>query len=368
MSQEEVRMETETGVNGRKPGGQFLPMVVGVAAVVVILAGVHGASELISQFLMAFVITVAVAPVQSLLIRRGLGPLWAFLITVVATVVGIGLVITVLTSSINQFVQDLPQYKDEFAALQSQVTQTLTSMGISTSTVESSPADTSGLAASVAAAATWLVSAFADFGFMLGLAAFMLFEATLMPAKVRAIALPSSREPLNRFVSNVRSYVIVTTWVNLLVGAVDTVLLFAMGVPYAVLWGALAFLFGFIPSIGFLLSLVGPALMALLVSGPQAAAIVIVAFIIINGGIQNVILPRRMGEGTDLSPAVVFGSLLFWGFILGPVGAILSVPMTMIVRLSLEFSESTRGLAYLVSSGKHPFNGNKTQVEGEATP
>jgi len=361
-------MDSSTGSNGQKRGSQFLPMIVGVAAVVVVLAGVHGASDLISQFLMAFVITVAVAPVQGWLIRRGLGPIWAFLITVVATVLGIGLVITVLSSSINQFIQDLPQYKDEFADLQQQISETLTSLGISASAVESSPVNTNDLAAGVAEAASWLVSAFANFGFMLGLAAFMLFEATAMPAKIKAIALPASHESLSRFVIDVRSYVTVTTWVNLLVGVVDTVLLLIMGVPYAVLWGALAFLFGFIPSIGFLLSLVGPALMALLVSGPQAAAIVIVAFIVINGGIQNIILPRRMGEGTDLSPAVVFGSLLFWGFILGPVGAILSVPMTMIVRLSLESSESTRGLAYLVSSGRHPFNESRPDEGVGAAP
>jgi len=340
-------------------------MVVGIAAIVVILAGVHSANELISQFLMAFVITVAVAPVQSWLIRRGLGSTWASLITIVATVVGIGLVITILSSSINQFIHDLPQYQDQFAELQKQINEALSSLGISTSTVEASPANTSEIAASVAEAAAWLVGAFADFGFMLALAAFMLFDATAMPAKLKAIVIPESREPLNRFVDNVRSYVIVTTWVNLLVGVVDTVLLLAMGVPYAVLWGALAFLFGFIPSIGFLLSLVGPALMALLESGPQAAAVVVIAFIVINGGIQNVVLPRRMGEGTDLSPAVVFASLLFWGFILGPVGAILSVPMTMIVRLSLEFSEGTRGLAYLMSSGKHPFRGSVARAENE---
>jgi len=361
-------METEAGPSQHQRGSRFLPMVTGIAAVVIILAGVHGASQLISQFLMAFVITVAVAPVQSWLIRRGLGPIWAFLITVVATVVGIGLVITVLSSSINQFIQDLPQYKDEFADLQQQITEALAALGISASAVESSPVNSGDLAAAVAAAASWLVSAFANFGFMLALAAFMLFEAMAMPGKVKAIALPASRASLDRFVDNVRSYVTVTTWVNLLVGVVDTALLLVMGVPYAVLWGALAFLFGFIPSIGFLLSLVGPALMALLVSGPQAAAIVIVAFIVINGGIQNIILPRRMGQGTDLSPAVVFGSLLFWGFILGPVGAILSVPMTMIVRLSLESSESTRGLAYLVSSGRHPFNESRNGEGVGAAP
>ena len=345
----------------------FLQMIVGVAAAAIVLTVVHGASEIISQFLMAFVITVAVAPVQAWLIRRGMRPVWAFLITVVSMVVIIGLLITVLTTSMNQFVQSLPQYKDQFAELQDQVTQTLRSMGVSRATISASPAG-SDVAAAVAGVAAWLLSAFTSFGFMLALAAFMLFEATAMPAKVRAIALPARRAPLDRFVGNVRTYVVVTAWVNLLVAIVDTVLLFAMGIPYAVLWGALAFLLGFIPSIGFLLSLVGPALMALLVYGPEEALIVIVAFIVINGGIQNIVLPRQMGEGTDLSPAVVFGSLMFWGFVLGPVGAILSVPMTMIVRLALEMSDSTRGLSYLISSGKHPFNRTEPAEEGTGTP
>jgi predicted PurR-regulated permease PerM len=218
----------------------------------------------------------------------------------------------------------------------------------------------------VAEVAKWLAGAFANFGFMLALAAFMLVESIGLPEKVRQISAPSRRVHLDKFVDGVRSYVVVTAWVNFLVGAVNTVLLLIMGIPYAALWGVLAFLFGFIPSVGFLLSLIGPALMALLESGPQAALIVIVAFIVINGGIQNIILPRRMGEGTDLSTAVVFGSLLFWGFVLGPVGAILSVPMTMIVRLALDSSDGTRGLSYLMSSGRHPYIPTDTVLEEAA--
>jgi AI-2 transport protein TqsA len=345
----------------------FLQMIVGIAAAALILTVVHGASEIISQFLMAFVITVAVAPVQSWLIRRGLRPVWAFLITVVSMVVVIGLVLIVLTTSLNQFIQDLPQYQEQFAEVQAQVADTLAAMGISQSTIEASPA-ASDVAKSVGDAAAWLLGAFTSFGFMLALAAFMLFEATVMPVKVRAIAGATRRAPLDRFVNNVRTYVVVTAWVNFMVAIVDTTLLLLMGIPYAGLWGALAFLFGFIPSIGFMLSLVGPALMALLISGPQAAMIVIVAFIVINGGIQNIVLPRRMGEGTDLSPAVVFGSLMFWGFVLGPVGAILSVPMTMIVRLALESSDSTRGLSYLISSGRHPFSPTGAAAEDHGAP
>lgn len=343
----------------------FLQMAVGVAATAVVLTVVHLSSTIIAQFLMAFVIAVSVAPVQSWLIGHRLRPAWAFLVTVVSMLVIIAIAITVLVSSLNQFIGDLPQYQDQFAELQAQVAGTLESMGFSQSTVEASPLS-GNIAKAFGEIATWLLGAFANFGFMLALAAFMLLEATAMPAKVKAIALPTRREPLDRFVGNVRTYVVVTAWVNLLVGIVDTVLLLAMGVPYAVLWGALAFLFGFIPSVGFLLSLIGPALMALLESGPQAALIVIVAFIVINGGIQNIILPRRMGEGTDLSTAVVFGSLLFWGFVLGPVGAILSVPMTMIVRLALDSSDGTRGLSYLMSSGRHPYIPTDTVLEEAA--
>jgi len=341
----------------------FFHMIVGVAATAIVFAVVHMSSTIIAQFLMAFVIAVAVSPLQSWLIRRGLRPVWAFLITVVTMLVILGLVITLLTSSLNQFIGDLPQYQEQFADLQAQIAGTLESMGLSESTVQASPVSGS-IAQAVGDIASWLLGAFANFGFMLALAAFMLLETTAMPAKVKAIAGPARRAPLDRFVGNVRTYVVVTAWVNLLVGIVDTALLLAMGVPYAVLWGALAFLFGFIPSIGFLLSLVGPALMALLEFGPQAALIVVIAFIVINGGIQNVVLPRRMGEGTDLSAAVVFGSLLFWGFVLGPVGAILSVPMTMIVRLALDSSDGTRGLSYLMSSGKHPFNASSVTAEG----
>jgi AI-2 transport protein TqsA len=337
-------------------------MAVGIASVVIILAGVHGASQIVSQFLMAFVIAVSIAPLQRWLMKRGVRPAFAFIITVIATLVGIGLAIVVIVSSLNNFIQDLPQYEEQFNQLQSQITQTLSSLGVNVSS-SASEADASALAQMVASVAAWLVSAFANFGFMLALAIFMLLESTFMPAKVQAIATPNSRAPLDRFVGNVRNYVVVTAWVNFLVAAIDTALLFVMGVPYPVLWGALAFLFGFIPSVGFLLSLVGPALMALLVAGPQAALVVIVAFVVINGGIQNIILPRRMGQGTDLSAAVVFGSLLFWGYILGPVGAILSVPMTMIVRLSLESSNSTLGLSYLMSSGRHPFAGELTEAD-----
>jgi AI-2 transport protein TqsA len=357
-------MASEEQQTERRGGSTFLPMAVGIASVVIILAAVHGASQIVSQFLMAFVIAVSIAPLQRWLIKRGAHPTVAFIITVIATLVGIGTAIVVIVSSLNNFIGDLPQYEEQFAQLQGQITAALSSLGVNPSS-GAATADTSALAKMVAEVAAWLVSAFTNFGFMLALAIFMLLESTFMPAKVKAIATPISRAPLDRFVGNVRNYVVVTAWVNFLVAAVDTALLFVMGVPYPVLWGALAFLFGFIPSVGFMLSLVGPALMALLVSGPQAALVVIVAFIVINGGIQNILLPRQMGEGTDLSAAVVFGSLLFWGYILGPVGAILSVPMTMIVRLSLESSESTLGLSYLMSSGRHPFAGVSSETGDE---
>jgi predicted PurR-regulated permease PerM len=335
----------------------FLQLVVALAAVAVILGSVRAASDIISQFLMAFVIAVAVMPLQMWLTKKGLPPIVAFILTALAVIGGLGLLIVILVASLNEFATTLPEYESQMAETQSQIQDALNSFGITQESLDSTAAtsDASGVLAWLAGVASWLLGAFTNLGFMLAIAAFMLLETFNFPKKIAAVASPEGRRLLGKFVTDIRTYMIVTTKVNLMVGVVDTVLLMVMGVPFPLLWGVLAFLFGFIPSIGFLLSLVGPALMAWLALGPTEAIIVIVAFIVINGGIQNIVMPRQMGEGTGLSPAVVFGSLVFWGWVLGPVGAILSVPMTMITKLALDSADSTRGIAYLMTTGKHPF-------------
>jgi len=189
----------------------FLSMIVGIAAAAVVLVVLHGASQLVSQFLLAFVITIAVAPIQAWLVRRGMRSGLAFAITAIGTIVAILLLFLVLTASLNQFIATLPTYKEQFANLQSQIKDSLASLGLTKSTLESNPSlDSNAVVQWVGEIAKWLLGAFSSFGFMIFLAGYMLFESTRMPEKIRAIALPARREPVDRFVGNIRNYVVIT--------------------------------------------------------------------------------------------------------------------------------------------------------------
>jgi predicted PurR-regulated permease PerM len=121
-----------------------------------------------------------------------------------------------------------------------------------------------------------------------------------------------------------------------------------MGIPYAPLWGLLAWFMGYIPSIGFMIALIPPVLLAYAMYGLQTAVIVAIGYILINGGIQNFIQPKIMGQKLKVSPLIVFIGLFVWGYLLGGIGAILAVPMTMLVIIIMENFEGTRPVAILM--------------------
>ena len=128
------------------------------------------------------------------------------------------------------------------------------------------------------------------------------------------------------------------------------VLLALIGVDYPVLWGALAFLLNFIPNIGSIIAAVPPVLLALIQLGVAQAALVAGGFLVINMAIGNFLEPRYMGQGLGLSTLVVFLSLVFWGWVLGPVGMLLSVPLTIAVKIALEVRPDTRWMAIMLGS------------------
>jgi len=156
----------------------------------------------------------------------------------------------------------------------------------------------------------------------------------------------------------VRKYMTVLTGINLLVGLGDTVLLLYLGVDYALLWGLLAWFMGYIPSIGFIIALIPPMIMAYAQYGTQTALIVLVGYILINGGVQNFIQPKVMGTNLRISPVIVFIGLLIWGFLLGGIGAMLAVPLTLLTLILMENFEGTRTIAVLM-----PYAGEEKKEE-----
>jgi AI-2 transport protein TqsA len=121
-----------------------------------------------------------------------------------------------------------------------------------------------------------------------------------------------------------------------------------MDIPYAVLWGVAAFFLNFVPTVGSIVAALPPCLLALVQDGGGSAMILALGYVVINVGISNGIEPRFMGRGLGLSPLVVVLSMIIWGWVLGPIGMLLSVPLTTVVKLALEANEDTRWMAVIL--------------------
>jgi predicted PurR-regulated permease PerM len=141
------------------------------------------------------------------------------------------------------------------------------------------------------------------------------------------------------------------TWISLLTGLLAGLLCAAVGVDFPVLWGVLAFFLNYVPNIGSILAAIPPTLLALLRLGSGSVLAIVVGFVLINNVLGNIVEPRVMGRGLGLSPFAVLLSLVFWGWVLGPVGMLLSIPLTMAVKIAMESGSETRWIAVLLGPG-----------------
>ncbi len=140
----------------------------------------------------------------------------------------------------------------------------------------------------------------------------------------------------------------IKTSTSLLTGVSVSICLGLIGVDYPVLWGLMAFLFNYVPNIGSIIAAIPAILLALIQLGPWATFWAGLSYVLINVLVGNLIEPRYMGKGLGLSPLIVFVSLVFWGWVLGPVGMFLSIPLTMTLKIALDSSHESRKFARLL--------------------
>lgn len=326
--------------------GRLVIYLVGLASIFLILDGIRSSASIINPILLALVITITVLPVPSRLTRRGLPGWLALVLSILMVVLLLGLVIATVFFSIARLSSDLPIY---LASTSQQASTDLSAVQAPVTSIQIEQVITSigplaqGLLANVA-------GILVQFGLSLAIFFFMISAALALPTPAR-LGLDPNASAIGRISSlteDVRRYMTVLTGVNFMVGMGNTILLFILGVDYALLWGLLAWFMGYIPSIGFLIALVPPVLMAYAQYGLQTALIVLVGYVLINGGVQNLYQPKVMGDRLNISPVVVFVGLFIWGFLLGGIGAILAVPMTLLVLIIMENFEGTRTLAVLM--------------------
>ena len=176
------------------------------------------------------------------------------------------------------------------------------------------------------------------------------------------------REPLVGFADGTRTYLVVSTVFGLIVAVLDTIGLALLGVPAPVLWGLLAFITNYIPNIGFVIGLIPPAVLALLAGGPGLCISVIALYCVLNVVIQTVIQPRIVGDAVGLSTSLTFVSLVFWAWVLGALGALLAIPLSLLAKaLLVDVDPSTRWLSPLLAN-RAPPDEEPDEASTEAEP
>ena len=216
---------------------------------------------------------------------------------------------------------------------------------------------------------TGLSSALSNLVLILLTVTFILFEVSSFPVKLRAVlGNPEAVFPrFTRFVIEIRRYLIITTLINLTAGILIGIWLFILGVQYPVLWGFIVFLLHYIPNIGSVIAAIPTILFALIQLGISSAIFVAAGYLLIGFIIGNIIQPKIMGRRLGLSTLVVFLSLIFWGNLLGLIGAILCIPLTMTLKFAFESNETTKWIAVLLGpeksvEDKHPMTKKKKKI------
>ena len=329
-------------------GARFLLLA---AAFVILVAGMQAAVSLLVPFLLSLFVAVIATPPLFYLKSKGIPGGWAILIVVLGIVI-VGLLLGWLVGgSLNDFTGNLPKYQERLSTQSQGLQQWLAQHGISLNAGfllnYLDPGKAMGLAGSLLSG---LGNVLTQALLILITVIFMLLEAAVFSTKLQALSddPQASLQRITEITSSIKRYMMIKTSTSLLTGVLVTVLLLIVGVDYPVLWGLLAFLFNYVPNIGSIIAALPALLLALVQLGLGGALWSALGYLLINTLVGNVIEPRFMGKGLGLSPLIVFISLVFWGWVLGPVGMFLSVPLTMTVKIVLDSSDETRGFAVLL--------------------
>lgn len=328
-------------------------LLITVAALVIIIFGLHRAAPLIVPFLLAFFIATISAPPLFWLNRKGLPVSLATLVVVVAIIL-IGLTILVIIgSSLNDFARSLPAYQANIQDKAQGLLAWLTENGIKG--LDKGLVDTldPGVAMQYVAVLLFGLKTVLTSGFLIILTViFILLEASSFSSKLHAALANPERAVafFEKFNTNLQRYIVIKTLTSLATGIAITIWMVILGVDYPLLWGFLAFILNFIPTIGSILAAIPTALLALVQLGSGYMVLVLIGYLVVNITIGNFIEPKVMGRGLGLSTLVVFLSLVFWGYILGPVGMLLAVPLTMILKIALGSNEETKWIAIILGS------------------
>lgn len=324
--------------------------IVGILAILLI---VRYAKNITVPFLLSlFIAIIAAVPVGWLKKRGWSVPIAVSIVLVSAVLIEVALAL-LLGGIISRFTISLPTYQARLNEISDGFSSWLLNMGIDITDAGIIEALDPKIALDFANTLMLGVGEVVSNAFLIMLTVmFMLLEAWSFPAKINAMQSVRGGAILAEFVKVVDStkhYIGMKALTSLATGILIGVGLAIIGLDFAVLWGFLAFALNFIPTIGSILAAVPAVLLSIIQFGLLKTMIVIAIYFVVNIVIGSIVEPNIMGRQIGLSTLVVFMSLVFWGWLLGPVGMLLSVPLTMVIKFAAQTSEQTRWLAVLLS-------------------
>jgi AI-2 transport protein TqsA len=326
-------------------------LLVSLAAFVVIVAGMKAASSLLVPFLLALFIAILIASPYNWLQHKGLPAALALLLVMSVFVTLVFLIGALVGSSVQEFSGTFPHYQAQLQEKTAELVAWLGNRGLHVSgELISSYMDPGKAMKMVANILSSMGGLLTNSFLILITVIFIMLEAASFPDKWRA-ASANAEESLPRFsaaTENINRYMGIKILTSLVTGVAVIAWLGIVGVDYPVLWGLLAFLLNFIPSIGSIIAAVPPVILALVQLGVGSALATAAGFLVVNIAIGTFLEPRVMGKGLGLSTLVVFLSLVLWGWVLGPVGMLLSVPLTIAIKIALDSQDNTRWMAIML--------------------
>lgn len=334
-------------------------VLLGIASGVVTLAGIRALSGIVGPVVLALMLTIAVHPLTVRMRDRGTPGWLATLIGLVGVYLIVLGIAVALVISAARLATTLPEYQDQFTALVDNAEAALTNLGVSSEQVSNavSQIDPGRIASWVETFLGSALGLLSNLFFLVTLLLFMGMDAANFSDRLTEVSAPRTSvvEALRGFAQGTRSYLVVSTIFGAIVAVIDGLALWALGVPLPVLWALLSFVTNYIPNIGFVIGLIPPALLALLEGGPKLMLSVILTYSVINVIIQSVIQPKVIGDNVGLSTTMTFLSLVFWAWVLGPLGALLAVPLSLFTKaLLVDIDPSSRWLTPLLSGKQVP--------------
>lgn len=337
---------TDQQLENHKVGYLFIVM----AAVIIVLGGIKIASSIIVPLLLSMFIAIIFAPLYLWLNSKKIPEGISLLIVVILFLVLVGLLGALVGSSVQDFSAALPQYEAGLTQQLNGLFELLDSMGVHLPKDDFTEIFNPNVMMKFAAGTLQsLGGMFANGLVILFTVMFILLESSQFARKIDHIdGDKDSMRHITMVVSKIKHYMVLKAVISAGTGIFVSIMLMIIGVDYPILWGVVAFMLNFIPNIGSLIAAVPAVLLTLIQFSPVTALIVGLGYVAINVVIGSVIEPKVMGKGLGLSTLVVFLSLIFWGWLLGSVGMLLSIPLTIMVKIILDSQENTRWIAVLL--------------------